>query len=413
MRIFDRDYRQAKSYRHGTHRLRSPEETLADYMRYMPSMGITRLANVTGLDTIGIPVYMAIRPNSKSLTVSQGKGIDPAAAKASALMESMEIWHTENLSLPLVYDSAAALSRRAAVVDLERVKRRAGREVSYEVPYLWVEGWDLIRERRTFVPFDLVSFNVVIAPDHHPRLFPRTTNGVASGNHILEAISHGLCELIERDAMALWYADESDEGTKATQIDPATITDPDCRELLARLDAAQQGVGIWDITSDIGIPGYFVLIHDRPGLHVTGKFRGSGIHLAPEIALSRALSEAAQSRLTLVAGSRDDMLEIDWSVLRNQDDMRELEEGLSTPPPTLSFAARKSLATDSFESDVALLLDGLKAVGLDSAIVVDLSRPEFGIPVVRVIVPGLENGEMENLEPGARLRAKRPKGEDR
>jgi ribosomal protein S12 methylthiotransferase accessory factor len=405
MRVFDRDYSLAKSYRSGTHRSRAPEDTLAEYAPHMARMGITRLANVTGLDTIGVPVYMAVRPNSKCLSVSQGKGLDPAAAKASALMESIETWHGESVQLPLVYESAATMRRRGAVIDLDRVVRRAGRAVPLDLPQLWLEGWDLIGERRTWVPFDLVTMDLVLSP-HHPPLLPRTSNGLASGNHLLEAISHGLCELIERDALALWYADDSDDSAKATQVDPATVTDASCRELLARLDAAHQGVGIWDVTSDLGIPSYNAFIYDRPGLHVTGKFRGSGCHLAPEVALSRALSEAVQSRLTYVAGSRDDIVADDYVGVRNQDDMRELEEALTTPPPSASHAARASLATERFETDIALLLERLVAAGLDSAVVVDLSRPDLGIPVVKVIVPGLENGELEGIEPGARLRAR-------
>jgi len=101
VKISGQDYIQAK--RHvsaGSHRSRRPDETLAAYVPHMPTIGITRLANVTGLDRIGIPVYMAIRPNSRSIAVSQGKGIDPSHAKASALMESVENWHAEWIELP-------------------------------------------------------------------------------------------------------------------------------------------------------------------------------------------------------------------------------------------------------------------------------------------------------------------------
>lgn len=67
-----------------------PAETVARVRRFMPAFGITRIANVTGLDTIGIPVVMVCRPNSRSISVSQGKGPDLDAARASGLMESVE-----------------------------------------------------------------------------------------------------------------------------------------------------------------------------------------------------------------------------------------------------------------------------------------------------------------------------------
>jgi ribosomal protein S12 methylthiotransferase accessory factor len=79
MRIFDREYHQPKRFVTGTHRARTPAETLADFGRHQQTMGITRLANVTGLDVIGIPVYMAVRQNSRSIAVSQGKGLDRGA----------------------------------------------------------------------------------------------------------------------------------------------------------------------------------------------------------------------------------------------------------------------------------------------------------------------------------------------
>ncbi len=90
-----------KGYLCGTHRLVAPEVTLSRLARAMPVMGITRIANVTDLDIVGIPVVMVCRPNSRSLSVSQGKGLDLAAAKASGLMESIESYHAERITLAL------------------------------------------------------------------------------------------------------------------------------------------------------------------------------------------------------------------------------------------------------------------------------------------------------------------------
>src|SRR5262245_6907217 len=110
MRLFDREYAQRKGHRAGTHRACSPEQTLHAYRPFMPRFGITRLANVTGLDVVGIPVYMCVRPNSRNLSVSQGKGLDVASAKVSALMESIEGWHAESVELPIRYESPALLA---------------------------------------------------------------------------------------------------------------------------------------------------------------------------------------------------------------------------------------------------------------------------------------------------------------
>src|SRR5580700_11508074 len=84
-----------KRFRRGTHRTTAPEETLARVRPYAARMGITRLGNITGLDRIGIPVAIAVRPNSRSASVSQGKGLDLPQAMASALMEACEGFHAE------------------------------------------------------------------------------------------------------------------------------------------------------------------------------------------------------------------------------------------------------------------------------------------------------------------------------
>src|SRR4051812_32950415 len=89
--------RVPKAFRQGTHRAASPAETLARVRTLMAQMGITRLGNVTGLDRIGIPVAVAVRPNSRSVSVSQGKGLDWEQAMASALMEACEGFHAEEI----------------------------------------------------------------------------------------------------------------------------------------------------------------------------------------------------------------------------------------------------------------------------------------------------------------------------
>lgn len=91
----------AKGHRAGTDRTISPARTLERIAPLLSAMGITRVADVTGLDCIGIPVAFCCRPNSRALAVSQGKGLDLAAAKASAIMESVEGFHAERVSLPV------------------------------------------------------------------------------------------------------------------------------------------------------------------------------------------------------------------------------------------------------------------------------------------------------------------------
>src|SRR3954463_14012388 len=107
----------AKVFRAGTHRVTSPDETLARVPPLLPEMGITRIANVTGLDRIGIPVVMVCRPNARTLSVSQGKGLTLAAAKVSGVMESIELHHSEYIQNPLELGAERTMKSQRRVVD--------------------------------------------------------------------------------------------------------------------------------------------------------------------------------------------------------------------------------------------------------------------------------------------------------
>src|ERR1051326_6617161 len=115
-----------KVLRRGTHRSASLNDTIKRVLPLAPVMGITRVANVTGLDKVGIPVVMVSRPNSRSVTVSQGKGIDLASAKASGLMEAAELYHAETATLPLRLASYEELRFKHKVVEIEDLPWVAG-----------------------------------------------------------------------------------------------------------------------------------------------------------------------------------------------------------------------------------------------------------------------------------------------
>lgn len=402
IRIFGATHAAAKHYVRGTHRVRPPRETVDEFRKLMPRLGITRLANVTGLDSIGVPVYVAVRPNSRSLATSQGKGLDHDAARASALMESIETWHAEQMINPLRWDSYQALAREAAAGGLaviDPVELPHHRRPAPEVPGPWVAGFDLMNDAACWVPLDTVTLNWVGTPPHGTELF-RSTNGLSSGNHILEAVVHGFCEIIERDAEALWRLD-----SELRQLDLASVSDPYCREVLARLERAQVFTVAWDLTTDVGIPVYGAAIMERPDparLRSMGIHYGFGCHLAPDVALSRALTEAVQTRLTYISGSRDDFMRHDYQRNRDPELLDAIWKEITAAPSQVRLDAQSSRATATFEDDVGYLLKAVRAVGVERVVVVDLTRPEIGLPVVKVVVPRLE-GPGGHL-PGARAR---------
>ncbi|MCW6506779.1 YcaO-like family protein [Lichenifustis flavocetrariae] len=400
---FGRDAVQ-KTYQRGTHRACSPNDTLARLKPLLPAFGITRVANLTGLDRVGLPVVAVFRPNARSSAVFHGKGIDLAAAKASGIMEAIETWHAENAVLPLMFGSTVDLRARFHLVDTEGLPRRTDLALSAHAPLLWAEGTDWMSEAATWVPFDLVHANFTVDGPFTTDVFSTDTNGLASGNTFWEAVSHGLCEIIERDATALWRASAADRQ-KAMRVDLAAVTDSLCLEVLDRFAQAGLDVAVWNMTTDVGVPAFQCLIKDasdRSG-HIGS---GAGCHSNRHVALLRALTEAAQVRMTYIAGSREDLNPDDYASAtirhRHQSVARMMEAG----PGQRSIAGEADEIFETFEAEVRWLLDRLRGAGLREVVVVDLSRPDFDLSVVRVIVPFLEGSDHHrgSYVPGRRHR---------
>ncbi len=400
----------AKGFMAGTHRLVPPAETLERVRPHLAAMGITRIANVTGLDRIGIPVVMVCRPNSRSLSVSQGKGLTLDAAKASGVMESIELYHAEHIHLPLTLGSVAELEGRRSLVDVERlpgiIRGRYGRTLQM----LWIEGEDLMTGERALLPFEVVHASARTPAPSGSGCFSSTSNGLASGNHRIEAVLHGICEVVERDATALWEA-RSLERKKATRIDLRTVDDPACRQVLHILEEKGIDAAVWETTSDIGIPAFICQIDDRRRDLIRGvtAFCGMGCHTSRGVALLRALTEAVQCRLTLIAGSRDDLFRKEYkNKIRGESIGGPYDALLGEDRGGRRFSDVPTHESGSFDDDLTWTLGRLAAAGLSSVMAVDLTREELGIPVTRIVIPGLEGPDDEpEYMPGARALAVR------
>ncbi len=397
----------AKTYRDGTHRLVSPAETFARARRNMPAMGITRIANITGLDRIGIPVFVACRPNSRALAVAQGKGLTEDAARVSALMESIESYHGEHITLPLKYASFEDLSRDHRLVDVDSLPLSKHSLYHPLLPILWIEGFDLLCQENVWLPYEIVSTNFTVPFPTGSGCFQANSNGLASGNHLLEAISSGICEVVERDASALWTLKDH-ASRRQTRVDLSSVHDPHCRELLEKYQRAGVDVAVWDLTADTGIPAFRCLISEKSdnpfqALHTV---YGMGCHPSRSVALVRALTEAAQTRLTVIAGSRDDIFREKYAQSLNPDSVAHRREMMLEPGAPVDFAHGPDFDGETFDADVRWELDRLNSAGIERVLVVDLTRLEFGLSVVKVVIPGLEGlaGELD-YAPGARARA--------
>jgi ribosomal protein S12 methylthiotransferase accessory factor len=341
--------------------------------------GITRLANITGLDRIGIPVVTAVRPAAQTLSVAAGKGVTLDDARTSAAMEAIEFYSAETVTPsgdgnPLLRVSNDVPLRRYAIAD-----NRADRGC--------VTGADLISGEPCTLPIDLVS----LADSADPRNpYRPTSNGLASGAVLVEALLAAVLELVERDAVACWRFLNTACGLPFPRVQLESIMSwPRAGALVKQLLDAGIQLLVYDCKADTLVPVYLVRLFDVTRRH-TGIFSGSGAHVDPEVALVRALTEAAQSRAVYIAGSRDDLSCLEFEQLRAQDGQR-LVERLLYQPATVIAGAVHSPSSETFEQHIAWILGRLLAIGIERVIMVDLTPEPFRgvLSVVRVVAPGL------------------------
>lgn len=369
-----------------TRRACAPRETVERMTRLFPLFGLTRLANITGLDKVGIPVYAAYRPNARSLSVAQGKGCTQDAARASAVMESIESYHAENIQRPLLLASYEEMYERA--LDISRLPRYHDAELDGHRRILWIEGIDLFTNREKWSPFEVVHTDYAIgAPAGNG--FVSSSNGLSSGNNHHEAIIHGLCEVIERDALTLWTISPAAKQL-SRKIRLESVTERQAVDILERFISADISVGIWDMTSDTGIPSFLCRTLPREA-DITGArpASGMGCHLSRDVALLRALTEAAQSRLTFISGARDDMPRADYAkYLSVEEHARWLAQIDAQGARHMRHV--QSVETETFDHDIVVLVNALRKTGIREAVAIDLTIDGLDIPVTRMVVPGLE-----------------------
>jgi YcaO-like protein with predicted kinase domain len=404
-----RKERIEKRYRNGTNRYCSPLETQTRLAPLLSAMGITRIANVTGLDNVGIPIVIVYRPNSRSLSAAQGKGLELDDVKASGLMEAVESFHAEHIDRPLRFESYAELRRQVSVVDLNGLPKTAGARFDPHRRLAWIEGHDLLKDKPAWVPFELVHTDFRIPPPQCSGFFLQTSNGLAAGNHFLEALIHAVSEVIESDALTLGgFLKRKERGRRKIALE--TIDDPNCQRTLQTYKRAGISVAVWNFTSDVGVACFECQIvpqFDEPSrrLYATG---GSGCHPSRSIALLRALLEAEQGRLTLIAGSRDDFSRKDYAVHRSRRTLDRFRSEICDTRCEADFREVPSFEGRTLNDDLDWLLERLRRAGMQEIVAVDLSKPELGIPVVRVIVPYLESlGFAAHYVPGPRAKMHR------
>jgi ribosomal protein S12 methylthiotransferase accessory factor len=405
----------------GIERIVPAAETVSLAAALAESLGVTRIADITGLDRIGIPVYSSIVPDSEDvLSVYNGKGVRAIDAKAGALMEAIERQIALKARLPFVEDSFAHLRETAAVLDPRTLNYELAGDYSEQQTYSWCEALDITSGLPWYVPAKMAGYIWEDVP--HPLPFATThSNGLASGNSRAEAICHALCELAERDSwtFAELGAHLMPRARRSYALGPDAKDGPDdfemfpcvdlgSHELLAKFWNADLFPLVRDITSEVGIPSFFATVCDESISGFPMAHCGLGAHPNAEVAVRRALLELAQSRCVDIQAVREDLMppgtvfshfaphtrRIDtiqrdsWYHGKSKC-LRKFEDIPSYPFPTI-------------EEDLEFLLRQFAACGLDQILVVDFTPESSGYSVVRVIVPGSENWAIDHGRFGPR-----------
>jgi putative methanogenesis marker protein 1 len=381
-----------------THRALKPSQTIEIVEKKLKKAGVTRITEITHLDRVGIPVYSAIRPTAQEGAVSiyAGKGATPQQAKASAMMEAFERFSAEKQDKDADKISEGNAKDIENCIDPQSLILPKNCQVDQKLE--WIEAMDVIREEKYLVPA-----NAVFHPyysESSVALFKSNTNGLASGNIIEEAVFHGLTELIERDAWSIFEV----KREKKTEINCENTYNPIIKGLLDKFKSAGVEIKLIDLIADIKVPTVAAVADDTVLKDPALLTMGVGTHLDPEIAVIRALTEVAQSRATQIHGTREDTVRAVFMRKAGYERMKKINRHwFGEAGKIIDLEKMKNRSSTSFKEDIETTIDQVNKCSLDQILFVDLTRESVGVPVVRVIVPGLEVFSVDPDRIGERL----------
>jgi ribosomal protein S12 methylthiotransferase accessory factor len=337
--------------------------------------GVTRLADVTGLDRLGLPVWQAVRPAGRSLSVHQGKGPSPPAARIGALCEAIEAHCAENVPTDGPLCRFAELPRRERASDIGDYCRNRNALPESGDPIQWCRAADFATGKLIHLPHQLVSLDYTMGL---PSYFERTSGGLGAGATEADALLIALLEVVERDGVGEWQRRDP-ARRPAALLDLDTIPFGWFQSWRDRFASLEVELRAWRVPSIVCVPTFMCVIG---GAEEFGpayrRFSGTAAHGDPELALFKALAEAIQSRLTLIAGVRDDILPSHYA--RPQ------------PKPPEGDLAPGRLAWDGIEPiacSAEMIAERLAPLGYRQIAVKRLDQGLEGVAVTKAFVPGL------------------------
>ncbi|WP_053080113.1 TOMM precursor leader peptide-binding protein, partial [Nostocoides japonicum] len=406
----------------GGHRALTPEQFVERYERFVSDITgpVSHLVPLP-LEVPGLHVYQAGQNFAMPMqsiadlkaglrSASCGKGKSAAQAKASALGEAIErysgVFHgderrtvarlTDFDPQDVVHPNALHQYSPRQFADRRAWNARpshfhwVGDALDPDEPAEWTPLWSLTHERRAWLPTSVLYYNY--APPAGVRYNGgANSNGCAAGASLEDAILQGFMELVERDATAIWWYNRS----RRRAVDLASFGDPYFLHVQRQYAALDRETWVLDITTDLGIPTVVAVSHrtDKP---VQDILIALGSHFDMGIAVGRALSEMNQFLPAVIGMPADgsgsyaftDPTQVHWWRTATIESEPYLVPDPDLPPVTREEYPDRS--GDDLADDVATARGIVEAAGMEM-LVLDQTRPDIGLPVARVVVPGLRH----------------------
>ena len=414
----------------GGHRCYTPEETLKKYERHLsPITGAVRHLKQMSFDAHNglIHVYHSghnfarshdnlyfLRQGCRSR--SAGKGKTDAQAKVSAICEALERYsglfqgyeprfkgRYKEMGDRAIHPNSCMNFSEAQYRDRQEWNASCGSDFNLvlepfdeEAEIEWTPVWSLTHEQFKYLPTAFCYYDYPYYPN---TVCGTDSNGCAAGNTKEEAILQGFMELVERDSIALWWYNRVQRPT----VDLTSFEDPYCQGLKNYYKTLNRDLWVLDLTSDFDIP-VFAAISRRTDQPVEDIIFGFGAHLDAKIALLRALTEMNQILSSVLSASADgstqyqewEDLAVYWWKTATIENQPYLLPDKNAPIKVYSDYIDRG--TDDLKEDVMVCLQLVEKQGMEM-LVVDQTRPDLELNVVKVVVPGMRHF-WKRLAPG-------------
>jgi ribosomal protein S12 methylthiotransferase accessory factor len=382
----------------------APETTLRYARQWAATAGITEVTDITDLDVLGVPVYASVRPQARGDTFTFGKGLCRVDAEVGAYMEALEFFFAEPGigSVSTHWGSAREVAgpERAddAILDFVPLLQR---EVDLDGPLLLASARDLERGDECAIPAELIFYP---ASDVGQSLFGSSTNGLASGNSVLEACIQALLELIERDIWSFEFVRCASKLVEASSL-PSEV-----RDIIDRAERNGLQLKVRSVPNEYGMPFFAAFVFDTNNPSRKTFNGGWACDLERDRAVLRAVTEAAQSRVALIHGGRKVSTSRAASFSPDaQGEVKLVQQhmlGVSDPRQQTLFSDTPDLTVKgSLEQKLDAVIGRLRRVVQEPIYRVVFTPPEAPLQVVRLVVPLLENLKESQVRVGRRLKA--------